>query len=249
MGLILELNNVNKRFGGVVAANNVTFEVEKGKIKGLIGPNGAGKTTLLNLISGIYDVDDGKIIFDGQEVTNVPAHKRARMGIGRTFQTPRFLDRSSIEDNLKLGTDLFDQMGYINSFFGKKGSDYQHELEDLMEIVGFEVNWDDEISSIPYGQRKMLEIVRCLLSYPKVMLVDEPAAGLNKMEIERVVDLLNLGISRDIGIVLIEHRMDLVMSVCSSITVLNFGQVICDSIPEEVVNNEEVIEAYLGRQD
>lgn len=135
---------------GVVTANDVCMSVEPGQIRGLIGPNGAGKTTLLNLISGIYDVDGGNIFFNGKDVTKLPTHVRAKMGIGRTFQSPRFMNRASIEDNLKVGTDLLNQFGYIQSFFGKKGHDFMKNLEELMEIAGFTFDWpgSDHISSV-----------------------------------------------------------------------------------------------------
>lgn len=147
---LLEVRNVNKSFGGVVTANDVCMSVEPGQIRGLIGPNGAGKTTLLNLISGIYDVDGGNIFFNGKDVTKLPTHVRAKMGIGRTFQSPRFMNRASIEDNLKVGTDLLNQFGYIQSFFGKKGHDFMKNLEELMEIAGFTFDWagSDHISSV-----------------------------------------------------------------------------------------------------
>lgn len=148
---LLEVRNVNKSFGGVVTANDVCMSVEPGQIRGLIGPNGAGKTTLLNLISGIYDVDGGNIFFNGKDVTKLPTHVRAKMGIGRTFQSPRFMNRASIEDNLKVGTDLLNQFGYIQSFFGKKGHDFMKNLEELMEIAGFTFDWQDQITSLPYG--------------------------------------------------------------------------------------------------
>ena len=154
---LLEVRNVNKSFGGVVTANDVCMSVEPGQIRGLIGPNGAGKTTLLNLISGIYDVDGGNIFFNGKDVTKLPTHVRAKMGIGRTFQSPRFMNRASIEDNLKVGTDLLNQFGYIQSFFGKKGHDFMKNLEELMEIAGFTFDWQDQITSLPYGQQKLLE--------------------------------------------------------------------------------------------
>ena len=177
---LLEVRNVNKAFGGVVTGENVNMTVEAGQIRGLIGPNGAGKTTLLNLISGIYDVDSGQIIFNGQDVTKLPTHKRARMGIGRTFQSPRFMNRANIEDNLKVGTDLLNQFGYIQSFFGKKGHDFLADLNELMEIAGFTFDWEDQITALPYGQQKLLEIVRAMLARPKVILVDEPAGGPDK---------------------------------------------------------------------
>lgn len=244
--ILLNVKNVNKSFGGVVTAKDVNLTVESGQIRGLIGPNGAGKTTLLNLISGIYAVDSGNILFKDQDVTLLPAFKRSRLGIGRTFQSPRFMTRASIEDNLKVGSDLLDSMGYIQSFFGKKGSDFFKDLDELMDIVGFTFDWDDDIGSMPYGQQKLLEIVRTMLSKPSVMLVDEPAAGLNGQEQERVCELLYKATSIGIGVILIEHSMDMIMSICDRITVLSFGRVIAEGLPQEIASNKDVIEAYLG---
>ena len=244
---ILELKNVCKRFGGVITANDVSLDILPGELHGLIGPNGAGKSTLMNLISGIYEMDSGEIYFEGKDISQQPSHKRAQMGIGRTFQTPRFLTRSSIRDNLYLGVDLHDQIGYLPSFLGKKGADATQELEELMEYAGFKFNWDDDISSMPFGKRKLLEIVRAMLSRPKVILVDEPAAGLNTVEIENVNTLLHVATrERNIGILLIEHRMDMVMSMCDRIDVLCFGEIIASGSPTEIVSNPRVIEAYLG---
>lgn len=245
---VLKLNGVCKSFGGVVAAKDVNIKVYPGAIRGLIGPNGAGKTTILNLISGIYDVDGGTITFLDKDITRMPPYNRARMGLGRTFQAPRFLQRSSIRDNLLLGTDLCDQMGFFKSFLNKKGADFKKELEELMEIAGFTLEEDESISGLPYGQRKLLEIVRSMLTHPKAMLVDEPAAGLNNTEILKATALLKLATTRDIAVVLIEHSMDMVMNNCDEITVLNFGRVICDDIPGNVSKDKQVIEAYLGKK-
>jgi branched-chain amino acid transport system ATP-binding protein len=245
---VLRLENVCKYFGGVVAAEDVNFSVLPGQIRGLIGPNGAGKTTMMNLISGIYEVDKGEIYFEEKKITHTADYKRARMGIGRTFQAPRFLQRSNIRENLLIGTDLKDQMGYINSFFNKKGADFETELKALMKVAGFSFNWEDDISAMPYGQLKLLEIVRSMLSHPKVMLVDEPAAGLNGAEKNRAMDLLNLAAADNIGVVLIEHSMDMVMNLCHDITVLSFGRVIAEGTPELISKNQKVIEAYLGRR-
>jgi len=249
MAPILKVDGASIRFGGVVAADKVSFELDPGEIKGLIGPNGAGKSTMMNLISGIYRVDEGQIFFDGQNITNMPAFKRARMGLGRTFQTPRFLQRATIRDNLLLGIDLADQIGFVKSFLGKKGFDFDEELSMLMKLAGFEVDWDDDINSIPFGQQKIFEVVRAILSHPKAILIDEPAAGLNPVELEHSMALMSYAAKEmGAGIVVIEHRMDLIMNFCSDIVVLNFGKVIAQGSPAEISGNQAVIEAYLGRE-
>ena len=247
MNPVLRLDGVSKHFGGVTAADQVSFSVFPAGIHGLIGPNGAGKSTLMNLISGIYMVDSGKIFLNERDITDVQPYYRARMGIGRTFQTPRFLQRSSIRDNLLLGTDLANQMGYLNSFLNKKGADFEEELKEYMQFVDFELDMEEEITTMSFGQLKQLEIVRSLLSHPKVMLVDEPAAGLNNKEIDDVMVLLRYAAKeKQIGVLLIEHSMDMIMNICDDIVVVNFGKVIGKGTPAEVSNNPAVIEAYLG---
>ena len=248
MSAILQLQDLCKSFGGVVTANHVNMQVMPGEIHGLIGPNGAGKTTIMNLISNIFPLGSGKIYFNGQDVTRLPSYQRARMGIARTFQTPRFMHRSSIRDNLMMGTDLHDQISYLKSFLGVKKTDFIQETEELMAYAGFTLRWDDDISGIPFGQRKLLEIVRSLLSHPKVLLVDEPAAGLTTQEIINVKELLLFAAKkRNIGVLLIEHQMDLVMSICENIDVLVFGEIIASDKPEQIAVNPLVLEAYLGR--
>ena len=245
---ILRLEKVSKRFGGVVAADGTTFSVLPGRVHGLIGPNGAGKSTLMNLISGIYTPDEGRIYFDEKDITKVPSHRRAQMGIGRTFQTPRFLQRSNIRDNLLLGADLGGDHGYMASFLGKEIMGFEEKLERLMEIAGFSFDWEDDIGSLPYGQRKLLEIVRSLLASPRIMLVDEPAAGLNNRESENAMALLDFAAQeRNIGILLIEHSMEMIMNICRDIVVINFGKVIAAGSPAEIQSNEDVIAAYLGK--
>lgn len=247
MNPILRLDGIYKNFGGVVAARDVSFSVLPGEVHGLIGPNGAGKSTLMNIISGITTQDKGFIFLNEKDISKIPPYTRARMGIGRTFQVPRFLQRSNIRDNLLVGTDLANQMGYINSLFGKKGANFVTELAELMEIANFTFNKSDDISSLTFGQLKLLEIVRSMLGHPHVMLVDEPAAGLNNKEIEYAMDLLNLASKkRGIGVLLIEHSMDMIMDICEDIVVLNFGEVIATGNPETISSNQAVIEAYLG---
>lgn len=244
---ILRLDQVSKAFGGVVTAEDVNFSVHSGHITGLIGPNGAGKSTMLNLISGIYNVDKGSIYFEGKNVTQEPSYKRSRMGIARTFQSPRFMHRSSIRDNMLIGIDLGQQHSYWQSFYGKKGRDLEEEIKEYLEIAELSIDWDEDIMSLPYGHKKMLEIVRALLSNPKIMLVDEPAAGLNDGEIARSIKLLEYATKKkNIGVVLIEHKMEMVMNICRDIVVLNFGRVIANDIPQKVATCPAVIQAYLG---
>lgn len=247
---ILKLTDVNKSFGGVVVADHVELSLYPGEIHGLIGPNGAGKTTLLNLISGIYEMDSGKIEFCGKDISRTPPHDRARMGLGRTFQTPRFLDKTDIEENLMIANDLSHRVSFLKSFFSGKDRRYLDRLETLTRIAGFTFNLEDDISSLTFGQRKLLEIIRAILAEPKAILIDEPAAGLNGGEIQNEIRLLQWATRElGVGILLIEHSMDMIMSVCQVITVLNFGCVIACGTPNEIAGNEEVITAYLGRDD
>lgn len=243
----LKVEDLSISFGGLAAVQNITFEVQPGEIMGLIGPNGAGKTTTLNLISGLYKADKGRVFLADRDVSALKSFERARLGLGRTFQTPHFLKRSTVSDNLKLGTDLADQMGYVKSLFGFKGTDFKHEVEELLKIADFTVRWNDDIDSLSYGQQKRLEIIRSMLTHPKIMLIDEPAAGLNQNELEKAVDLIRHAASKGIGIVLIEHKMDMIMNVCDRIAVLNFGNMIAYGTPKEISSNEDVIVAYLGR--
>lgn len=250
MNPILRLEGVSISFGGIIAADNVAFSVMPGEAHGLIGPNGAGKSTLMNIISGILTADSGKVYFAEKDLSNVPAYDRARMGIGRTFQTPRFLQRSNILDNMLVGTDLADQSGYLKSFFIRRNRNFEHELHKYLDILGFKVDLESDISVLSYGQLKSLEIVRALLSHPKVMLVDEPAAGLNNVEIEKAMALLNIATKEyGIGVLLIEHTMDMVMNFCEQIVVIHFGKVIAQGTPNEISINPDVIEAYLGSED
>jgi len=249
MEKLLELVGVNKHFGGVIAAKDVNMDVYPGEIHGLIGPNGAGKTTLLNLISGIMPVDSGTITFLGKDVTSIKPHNRARMGMGRTFQTPRFLKRADIEENILLAIDLAERQSFLKSFFSPRSKDFIPQLDELTRTAQFSFYLENDINSLTYGQRKMLEIIRSMLTNPKLILVDEPAAGLNNAEIIHMVELLRIAaFQRSIGIVLIEHSMDMILDCCHNITVLNFGEVIACGSPEQISSDQAVITAYLGRE-
>ncbi|MDF2675137.1 MAG: transporter ATP-binding protein [Clostridiales bacterium] len=238
---VLTLNKVCKRFGGVVAADDISFELYGGEIFGLIGPNGAGKTTLINLITGIYSVDGGTITLSGKNITKASTHNKARLGIVRTFQHPRLLDRCDIKTNIALGIDLAGKRGIAEA------KNYKERMNTLLEAAGLSgVNLDDSIEKLSYGQQKMIEIVRAMLSHPKVLLLDEPAAGLNHQEMEYIIKLVNIALKENISVLLIEHAMDLVMSICHRLTVLNFGHQIASGVPAEIQENEAVIKAYLG---
>ena len=237
---VLRLNDVCKNFGGVVAADEICLEMYPGEVFGLIGPNGAGKTTLLNLITGIYMPDRGTVVLGNKNISKQPTYKRARAGIARTFQHPRLLGRCDIKTNIYMGVDLANKRK-------KKSGQVDNELAVLMKTAGLEtVNLKDTVDKLSYGQQKLLEIIRAILCEPSVMLLDEPAAGLNNRETEYVGALIQAAVGKNIAVLLIEHAMDFVMSICDRITVLNFGPQIMTGTPKEVQENEAVIKAYLG---
>lgn len=237
---VLKLDNVCKNFGGVIAADAICLELYRGEVFGLIGPNGAGKTTLLNLITGIYMPDKGTVILENKNISRHPTYKRARAGIARTFQHPRLLGRCDIKTNIYMGVDLANKRK-------KKRADGDEELFSLMKSAGLDsVDLKDTVDKLSYGQQKLLEIIRAILCEPSVMLLDEPAAGLNNKEMEYVGALIKIAVEKNIAVLLIEHAMDFVMSICDRITVLNFGHQIMTGTPKEVQENEEVIKAYLG---
>lgn len=238
---VLSLAQVSKSFGGVVAAKNVDLDFYKGEIIGLIGPNGAGKTTIVNLITGIYSVGSGTITLKGKNITRLPTYQRARMGIARTFQHPRLLDRCSLFDNIMLGVDLARKTGHVLT------RDIQSSMMELLRQCNMDnLVLEGMVSQLPYGQQKLIEIIRAILGEPDVLLLDEPAAGLNSSEIRYIVNLMETAVKLNISVLLIEHSMDLVMEVCDRLTVLNFGHQIANGSPSEIRENQAVIDAYLG---
>ena len=249
---VLEMRNVEKNFGGVRAIDNFSVTLEPGKIHGLIGPNGAGKTTIFNNITGIYAPDSGKIIFDGTDITGSTPHRVAQLGIGRTFQNIRLFSNLSVLSNVVIASNLDATYNMADAIFKtKKYREREKHLEekamDLLEVVGLADKANEQANSLPYGHQRKLEIARAMALDPKLLLLDEPAAGMNAEESVELVNFVRQIRERfDITILMIEHHMDVVTNLCDHVTVLNFGKTICVGTPEEVKSDPEVIRAYLG---
>jgi len=250
--IILKLEHVVKRFGGITASNDINFDVPKGSIYGIIGPNGAGKTTLFNMITGVYDATEGQILFDGEKINGLPTHVIAEKGIARTFQNIRLFGDLSVYENLltacqkNITYSLFD--GILRT---KKCREQEKDMEafclELLEEAGLLEVRDQKASNLPYGMQRRLEIARALATRPKLILLDEPAAGMNEEESDRLSDFIRkIRDGKDITVVIIDHHMDVIMAICDQITVLNFGTLLATGGPEEIQSNPEVISAYLG---
>lgn len=249
---VLEMIHVEKHFGGVRAIDDFSVTLEPGKIHGLIGPNGAGKTTIFNNITGIYTPSAGKIIFDGKDITNTPPHLVAQMGIGRTFQNIRLFSNLSVLDNVIIASNQRATYNLPQAIIhSPKFKSLEKELSEhamgLLKIVGLEDKAKERASSLPYGHQRKLEIARAMALEPKLLLLDEPAAGMNGDESMELVEFVReIKESFNLTILMIEHHMDVVSSLCDSVTVLNFGKTLAEGSPEEVKKNPVVIEAYLG---
>ena len=253
--IVLEMQNVEKNFGGVRAIDNFSVKIEHGKIHGLIGPNGAGKTTIFNNLTGIYKPDAGKIIFDGTDITGTAPHRVAQLGIGRTFQNIRLFANLSVIDNVIIASNLDATYNMPEAIFhSKKYREREKFLQEkamgLLEVVGLQDKVNERASSLPYGHQRKLEIARAMALNPKLLLLDEPAAGMNAEESLELVSFVREIRDRfDITILMIEHHMDVVTNLCDYCTVLNFGKTIAVGTPAEVKSNPEVIKAYLGGTD
>jgi len=252
MSSILEINGLTKRFGGLAAVNDVSFNVREGGIVGLIGPNGAGKTTIFNLITGVYKVTEGSIRFGGKPITNVEPFKIADKGITRTFQNIRLFKNLTAYENILTACHRSADYSLMEALFRlprfrKEEKALDEKAEELLAIMGLLDRAQVQANNLPYGLQRRLEITRALALGPKLLLLDEPAAGMNPDETEQLMKLITDVRQRfNLTVLVIEHHMDLIMGLCERIVVLNFGTKLSEGSPDEIRNDGKVGEAYLG---
>ena len=248
---LLTLNNVTIRFGGLTAVDTVNLEVMQGEILALIGPNGAGKSTVFNLITSIYQPTEGTILLEGKPLVGIPTHKIAEMGITRTFQTIRLFTELSVLDNVKIGAHCRGKAGLFKAFtrlpsMKREEAELEERSVEALEFLDLASKREEMAKNLSYGEQRRLEIARALVSKPKILLLDEPAAGTNPQEKVVLMEMIRKIRDTGITIFLVEHDMKLVMGISERIAVLDYGKLIAEGTPLEVRSNKAVIEAYLG---
>ena len=252
---LLRVSGVKMRFGGVVALGGVSFDVGYREIRGLIGPNGSGKTTMFNCISGIYRYVEGDILFEGKSLTNVPRHHMAGIGLGRTFQNVALFRNMSVRDNILVGAHNTESTGYFANALRlpsvwREQAAAEKRLYELLDMLDLRQVEHTPAGAIPFGWQKRVEMARALMTRPKLLMLDEPAAGLNHAEVDDLaVLMIRIRDTLQLSILLVEHHMSLVMRVSDKVVALEFGLKITDGTPDEVRNEPEVIRAYLGEPE
>jgi branched-chain amino acid transport system ATP-binding protein len=248
---LLEVQDILVNFGGVIALNKVNLHVNEGEIAALIGPNGAGKTTVFNIVTGYYTPTSGNVIVDGESVLGLRPYKIARKGLGRTFQNIRLFGDMTAVENVATAADSLNNSGLVGSLFGvprsrREEAASMEKAHELLKFIGLDHRALQMAKNLPYGDQRRLEIARALALNPKVLLLDEPAAGFNPQEKVELGQLIRKIRDRGFAVLLIEHDMSLVMDISDRVSVLDFGQKIAEGTPREIQNNQRVIDAYLG---